>query len=87
MSNVSDLSKGDGIRNGKQYLDDLRDDRDVWIHGEKVKDVTTHPGLYRGAETLAGFMDRQFDDQCKDTVTYKENGDTCLLYTSPSPRD
>jgi 4-hydroxyphenylacetate 3-monooxygenase len=76
MSNVSDLSKGDGIRNGKQYLDDLRDDRDVWIHGEKVKDVTTHPGLYRGAETLAGFMDRQFDDQCKDTVTYKENGDT-----------
>ena len=76
MSNVSVLLKGDGIRNGKQYLDDLRDDRDVWIHGEKVKDVTTHPGLYRGAETLAGFMDRQFDDQCKGTVTYEENGHT-----------
>ncbi|MDG2375573.1 MAG: 4-hydroxyphenylacetate 3-monooxygenase, oxygenase component [Woeseiaceae bacterium] len=76
MSNVSDLPKGDGIRNGKQYLEDLRDDRDVWIHGEKVKDVTTHPSLCRGAETLAGFLDRQFDDQCKDTVTYEENGGT-----------
>ncbi len=76
MSNVSDLSKGNGIRNGKQYLEDLRDDRDVWIHGEKVKDVTTHPGLFRGAETLAGFLDRQFDDQYKDTVTYQEDGAT-----------
>lgn len=65
---------GNGIRNGKQYLEGLRDDRDVWIHGEKVKDVTAHPGLSRGAETLAGFMDKQFDPKLKDLITYEEDG-------------
>ena len=65
---------GSGIRNGKQYLEGLRDDRDVWIHGEKVRDVTAHPGLSRGAETLAGFMDKQFDPKLSDLITYEEDG-------------
>ena len=72
----TDLSKGKGIRNAKQYLEGLRDDRDVWIHGEKVKDVTKHPGLSRGALTLAGFMDRQFDKQYSDVITYEDEGRT-----------
>jgi len=67
---------GNGIRNGKQYLDGLRDDREVWIQGERVKDVTRHPGLSSGALTLAGFMDRQFDDKYKKTITYVEDGKT-----------
>ena len=29
-----------GIRTGGQYLDSLRDDRQMWIDGECVKDVT-----------------------------------------------
>jgi 4-hydroxyphenylacetate 3-monooxygenase len=73
----SSLEPGNGIRTGKQYLDDLRDERDVWIHGEKVKDVTKHAGLSRGAHTLATFMDRQFDEAFRDTVTYEEDGRTC----------
>jgi 4-hydroxyphenylacetate 3-monooxygenase len=39
-----------------------------------VADVTTHPGLSRGAHTLAGFMDRQFDPTYADRITYEENG-------------
>ena len=50
-----------GIRTGAQYLKGLRDDREVWINGSRVNDVTAHPGLNRGAETLAGFLDRQHD--------------------------
>jgi 4-hydroxyphenylacetate 3-monooxygenase len=73
MSSLTD-QLGNGVRNGKQYLEGLRDDRDVWIHGEKVKDVTNHPGLSNGAHTLAGFMDRQFDDKYRDVITYEENG-------------
>ena len=65
---------GNGIRTGAQYLEGLRDDRDVWIHGEKVADVTSHTGLSRGAETLAGFLDKQFDPEIQDVVTYEENG-------------
>ena len=38
---------GSGIRRGKDYLEGLQDDRDVWMHGEKVADVTKHPGLCR----------------------------------------
>ena len=31
------------IRTGKQYRDSIRDGRQVWINGERVKDVTAHP--------------------------------------------
>ena len=65
---------GNGIRNGEQYLAGLRDDRDVWIGGEKVKDVTIHPGLDRGAHTLASFLDKQFDPKLQDIITYEEDG-------------
>jgi 4-hydroxyphenylacetate 3-monooxygenase len=29
-------------QNGAEYLDSLRDGREVYIYGERVKDVTTH---------------------------------------------
>jgi 4-hydroxyphenylacetate 3-monooxygenase len=30
------------IRTGEQYRDSIRDGRQVWINGERVKDVTVH---------------------------------------------
>ncbi len=33
------------LRTGAQYRDSLQDGRNVWIDGEKVKDVTDAPGL------------------------------------------
>ncbi|MDH5345874.1 MAG: 4-hydroxyphenylacetate 3-monooxygenase, oxygenase component, partial [Gammaproteobacteria bacterium] len=84
----TDLKRGNGIRNGEQYLDGLRDGRDVWMHGEKVDDVTKHPGLCRGALTLAGFMDRQFDGQYSETITYQDDGLTCATsYMIPKSRE
>lgn len=65
---------GNGIRNGKQYLEGLRDDRQVWLAGKRVVDVTTEPGLCRGAHTLAAFMDRQFDPARQEVLTYEEDG-------------
>ncbi len=66
----NDMVAGQGIRTGAQYLDGLRDDRDVWISGERVADVTAHPGLNRGAQTLASFLDRQHDPKYQDKTTY-----------------
>lgn len=63
-----------GIRTGAQYLEGLRDDRDVWMQGERVKDVTSHPGLSRGAATLAEFLDKQSDPKLQDVITYEEDG-------------
>ncbi len=30
---------------GKEYLESLNDGREVYIYGERVKDVTTHPAF------------------------------------------
>lgn len=59
-----------GIRTGKDYIAGLRDDRDVWLGGKRIADVTTEPALHRGAHTLASFLDRQSDPKFRDTVTY-----------------
>ena len=53
------LSLGNGVRSGKEYLEGLKDDREVWLQGKRVADVTEHPGLKRSARTLAGFMGSQ----------------------------
>jgi 4-hydroxyphenylacetate 3-monooxygenase len=31
------------IRTGEQYRESIRDGREVWINGERIKDVTRHP--------------------------------------------
>ena len=37
--------KNAGIRTGAEYLEGLRDGREIWTHGAKVKDVTAEPGI------------------------------------------
>ena len=59
-----------GIRTGRAYLDGLRDGREVWLHGKRVEDVTTHPALRRGAESIAQLLDRQHDASLSDLLTY-----------------
>ena len=45
-------------RNGRQYLDGLRaQDRVIYLGGERVRDVTTHPGLASGAGAVAALYD------------------------------
>ena len=31
------------IRTGEEYRESLRDGREVYVDGERVKDITTHP--------------------------------------------
>jgi 4-hydroxyphenylacetate 3-monooxygenase len=42
----------------------------VWLGGERVKDVTTHPGLARGAQAIAALYDMQHDPAIRETMTY-----------------
>lgn len=46
-----------GARSGKEYLEGLRDDREIWLEGERVVDVTTDPRLRGAATTLARIYD------------------------------
>ena len=46
-------------RNGTEYLAGLRDEREVWIDGRRVADVTADPCLGRGAQAIAALYDLQ----------------------------
>ena len=47
--------------NGEEYLESLRDGREIWIYGEKVDDVTTHPGFRNSARSVARLYDALHD--------------------------
>lgn len=46
-------------RTGEQFIQGLRDRRDVWLGNERVKDVTTHPVLKGSVKGMAGYFDWQ----------------------------
>lgn len=57
------------IRTGAQFLQALKDGRRVWLRGEKVEDVTTHPALAGCAQALAEVYDLQHDPAYRDLLT------------------
>jgi len=54
---------------GKEYLESLRDGREIWIYGERVKDVTTHPAFRNTARMLARLYDALHDPKHHDVLT------------------
>ena len=59
-------------RTGAAYLQGLREqEREVWLGGERVKDVTAHPGLAHGAQAVAALYDMQHDPAHRDILTYR----------------
>ncbi len=54
---------------GEEYLESLRDGREVWFHGEKVKDVTTHPAFRNSARSIARLYDALHDEKTKGILT------------------
>jgi 4-hydroxyphenylacetate 3-monooxygenase len=62
------------IRRGEEYLESLRDGRRLWLMGQRVEDVTTHPALTGCARSVAAVYDLQHD------VAHQE----LLIMPSPS---
>jgi 4-hydroxyphenylacetate 3-monooxygenase len=54
---------------GKEYLESLRDGREVWIYGERVKDVTAHPAFRNAARSVARLYDALHDPASRDALT------------------
>jgi aromatic ring hydroxylase len=48
-----------GARTGEQFLRGLRDERVVWVDGERVRDVANHPAFAGAARTMAELFDLQ----------------------------
>src|SRR5258706_6535558 len=58
-------------RTGQEYLKGLQaQEREVWLRGERVGDVTTHPGLSNGARAIAALYDMQRVPELRDAMTY-----------------
>jgi 4-hydroxyphenylacetate 3-monooxygenase len=54
---------------GAEYLESLRDGREVYIYGERVKDVTVHPAFRNAAASMAQLYDALHDEKHKAVLT------------------
>ena len=50
---------------GAEYLQSLRDGREVYVYGERVADVTTHPAFRNAAVSVAKLYDALHDPASK----------------------
>jgi aromatic ring hydroxylase len=62
------------IRTGQQYRDSIRDGRQVWINGERVRDVSTHPMFRPLIDFRAQTYDMQHEAQHAPVMSYREAG-------------
>jgi 4-hydroxyphenylacetate 3-monooxygenase oxygenase component len=58
-----------GPMTGRRYVESLRDRREVWIDGERVADVTTHPAFRDMVGELARVYDLQNSPRYRDEMT------------------
>lgn len=63
------------IRTGEEYREGLRDGREIFMDGERVTDVTTHPQFKPVVDIRARIYDMQHEPQLRETMTYEENGE------------
>ncbi len=78
-------------RTGAEYIKGLQEHpREVWIDGERVDDVTTHPGLRNGVLSVAALYDMQHDPVMAEEMTFASpsTGDSVgLSYLIPRTMD
>jgi 4-hydroxyphenylacetate 3-monooxygenase len=58
------------LRTGEQYRDSIRDGRQVWINGERVKDVTTHPSFKPIVDLRARLYDMAHEAKHREAMSY-----------------
>ena len=54
---------------GAEFLESLRDGREVYIYGERVKDVTKHPAFRNAAASVAKLYDALHDNESHAVLT------------------
>jgi 4-hydroxyphenylacetate 3-monooxygenase len=63
------------IRTGREYLDSIRDGREVYIGGERVRDVTTNAMLKPLIDIRARIYDMQHEAATRDLLAYRAEGE------------
>lgn len=78
--------RGHGIMTGEDYLESLRDGREVWVHGEKVDDVTEHPAFGRVAREMARIFDQQHNPELQDKMSFVNEDGVRVSYSYSLPK-
>jgi 4-hydroxyphenylacetate 3-monooxygenase len=63
------------IRTGQQYLDSIRDNREVYINGERVNDVTRHPMFKPLVDIRARIYDMQHEAATRNILSFQQDGE------------
>jgi 4-hydroxyphenylacetate 3-monooxygenase len=73
------------IRSGADYVNALRDGREVWHAGRRINDVTIHAGFTGTIKTLADLYDKQRAAEFTDLMTVEYDGERISCsYLPPS---
>ena len=74
-----EVSTAPGAMTGARYIESLRDNREVWLDGERVADVPSHPAFTGMVHELARIYDLQDSDEFRDAMTFvsPETGNRC----------
>lgn len=76
---------------GDEYIESLRDDREVWLHGERVPDVTTHPAFRNSVRSIARLYDSMHSgDEIEVVTTPTDTGSggvTFPFFRTPTSSD
>jgi aromatic ring hydroxylase len=76
---------------GAEYIESLRDGREIYLYGERVKDVTTHPAFANPVRMTARLYDSLHDPQQRSTlVTARDAGEagfTHRFFATPHSAD
>lgn len=78
------------IRTGQDYRESIRDGRQVWINGEKVKDVPSHPAFKPIVDIRARMYDMAHEDRYRDVMSYVDPGTNepnCTAHKLPFTQD
>jgi 4-hydroxyphenylacetate 3-monooxygenase len=60
------------LKTGKEYRESLRDGREVWMNGERVDDVTTHPAFKPIVDVRARIYDMAHEENYREIMSYAD---------------
>jgi 4-hydroxyphenylacetate 3-monooxygenase len=77
------------LKTGREFLEGLKDGRLVYVGGERVDDITAHPGFRGAAMSLAALYDWKADPAQRGVLSFVEDGgDHSMWFLRPrSPED
>ncbi len=70
-----DTTRKDMIRTGEEYIASIRDGREVYIDGERVDDVPSHPMFKPLVDIRARIYDMQHEPDTAPVMTCEEDGE------------